>query len=113
MYIPTGTITFIGVPASSILQLFRVYNTLILDTEPSSSMINEIIENYQQYDPEGLVGFGVSLANAGYVQQALKINEQKLGAPVQGDTWNQYFEQFLQYIYALAFFFLRLLILHG
>ncbi|MFX0087654.1 MAG: hypothetical protein ACFFAU_18535 [Candidatus Hodarchaeota archaeon] len=89
-------------PAFPILQLFRNYNTLMLDIGCSDATINEIIKNYQKYDPEGLVGFGISLANAGFVQQALEINKQKIGTQVKGDTWNQYFDRKAKFLSTLG-----------
>jgi hypothetical protein len=79
-------------PAFPILQLFRSYHKLKLKMGCSESEIDEIITNFQKFDPEGLIGFGVSLTTAGFVQHALTINKSKTGQSMKDGSWNQYYQ---------------------
>ena len=68
----------------------------------SESEIDEIITNFQKFDPEGLIGFGVSLANTGFVQQALKISKSKTGQSMKDGSWDQYYQMKAKFLKKLG-----------
>jgi hypothetical protein len=91
-------------PAPPLLQLFRTYHFLQLKLGYTESEINDIIKDFQKFDPQGLIDFGVNLAKTGHVEQALKISESKTSQSMRGGTWDQYFQAKTKFLKSLGEF---------